>query len=101
MARAVCSHYLRGREHKEDVVGHLIEVKALFVLLPAARDPSALLASACEMTGARKLRREVSGLILPHGAQNGGIKRGGGVEKGYRVVVTGELMALREKGCML
>ena len=52
----------------------------------------------CRQKAERGVR---SGSVPQHGAENRGIKTGGGDEKGYRVVVTGELMALREKGWSL
>lgn len=91
LARAVCSHYLSGREHKADVIGHLMEVKACFCAAScAAGTPPApswplLWADWCRKAPEGRVRGGVVG-------QNGWMKGRRGDERGYRVVVTGELM---------
>lgn len=79
-------------EHKADVIGCLIEVRSLFALCHV--DTTPLSWPLHEPTGVRKLRTEVSGQCGSVPGQGGG-----GDERKNGVVMTGELMTLRKKGC--
>lgn len=80
------------------MIGRLIEVKSLS---PFSVPKYPHLIDLSMGWPVSKISGEVScphGNIPEHRAENREIKRGGGYERGYGVVVTGELMALRKKG---